>query len=373
MTPFRALLIPFQFSSVLPVLGLSLLLTLAVRSDITGILWILPAFITTSWLFKYAFIMLEHVADGEHEAPVVSLEMLGPFEQRPLFLLVVAVAIGSLLWRYDTTPGYVLVGAIVLALPAAIGVLGATRQVKLALNPVVILQTMRGMGWWYVVLLTLIAAVVASTMFLLNFTTWRVLSYVQIGFCVLMIFSLIGGVMYERRIEIGHEPRKSPERIAVQDQRERQRTLQRVLDEMYRATRLGDLVDAMTQLEKWQSGVTADHDHRALAQDVEMIHTTVMGWNDPGMLTATGRALATLLNQNGCTEALEELIATTLRSQPDFTFKSESALLPVIHGLQAERRVDLARQLVTNFVNTFPAQVTPGVNALLQRLSVVKP
>jgi len=372
VTPLRALLIPFQFSSVLSVLGLSLLLALAVRSDITGILWILPAFIMTSWLFKYAFVVLEHVADGEFEAPVVSLEMLGPFEQRPLFLLVIALAVGSLLWWYDTSAGYALVGAIVLALPAAIGVLGATGQVKLALHPVVILQTMRGMGWWYVALLMLIAAVLASTMLLLNFTTWRVLSYVQIGLCVLMVFSLIGGVMYERRIEIGHEPRKSPERVAVKDQRERQRTLQRVLDEMYRATRLGDLVDAMAQLEKWQSGVTADHDHRALALDVDMIHTTICSWNDPGILTAASRALAAMLLRSNCTEALDELIANTLQAQRDFTFKSERTLLPVVHGLQKERRSDLALQLATNFVNTFPAQVTPGINALMQRLSAVK-
>src|SRR5205085_9447932 len=95
------------------------------------------AFIITSWLFKYAFVMLEHVADGEAEAPVVSLEMLSPFEQRPLFLLVISIAIGLLLWQFDGIAARVLIGIIVVMIPASIGVLGATRRVMLALNPIV--------------------------------------------------------------------------------------------------------------------------------------------------------------------------------------------------------------------------------------------
>lgn len=372
MTPFRALLIPFHFSSLLPVVGLSLLLAVTVHSDITGILWILPAFMMTSWLFKYAFVMLESIADGEFHAPVVSLEMLGLFEQRPLFLLVILLVLVQLLWWFDGAASHVVVGAIAMALPAAVGVLGATHQVKVALNPIVVWQTMRGMGWWYALVLLTIAGCIALTISLLSAGTWQMILYIQIGVCVLMVFSLIGGIMYERRIELGHEPRNSPERIAVHEQHGRRRKLQHILDEMYGAIRLGDLATAMARLEQWQSDAAAESNHQALAQDVEMIHATIRRWNDPDMLTAASRALATLLVQQGCTEAMEEVIATTLQSQPHFTFKSETALLPVIHGLQTEGRRDLALQLVTNFVNTFSAQVTPAITALMQRLSAVK-
>jgi len=372
VTPFRALLIPFHFSSLLPVIGLSVILAVAVHSDITGIMWMLPAFIMTSWLFKYAFVMLEHIADGEVHAPVISLEMLGPFEQRPLFLLSMMLFIAWLLWWFDDMATHVFACAIAIALPAAVGVLGATRHVKLALDPVVIWQTANGMGWWYLAVLLLIVGVVGLITATVHSGVWQSVLYIEIGLCVLMVFSFIGGVMYERRIELGHEPRKSPERVAIDEQRQRQRQLQKMLDDMYNAVRLGDLVSAMKQLEHWQSEVASQHHHQALAQDVEMIHATIRGWNDPGMLTASSRLLAALLNQSGCTEALEELIATTLKSQTDFTFKSDTTLLPVVHGLQTERRPDLARQLVTNFVNSFPAQVTPGITALLQRLSVIK-
>ncbi len=62
-----------------------------------------------SWVFKYAFAMLESIADGEVYTPVVSMDMLSPFEQRPLVLLLMTIGITQLLWVFDETWTQVLI------------------------------------------------------------------------------------------------------------------------------------------------------------------------------------------------------------------------------------------------------------------------
>jgi len=90
------------------------------------------------------------------------------------------------------------------------------------------------------------------------------------------------------------------------------------------------------------------------------------------MLTAATRVLAEHLVRTGHADMLAELMTATLPSQPAFSFKSESTLLPVVHSLGALGRQDLALQLVLNFVNSNPAQVSTGISALRQRLELGK-
>lgn len=364
VTLIRALLTPFHFTSIVFITLLSLLLAIAINYDITDILWLLPAFIVTSWVFKYAFAMLESIAHGESAAPVASYEMLSVFEQRPMVLAVMVLGIAQFMWWMHGVAEYVLVAMLIALLPASIGILGATRRVMLSLNPLALWQTVTGMGWWYLVLLFVIATIVALTTRLASVGVWNAAIIWLIGMSVLLTFSLIGGVMYERRIEIGHEPRNSPERVAVHDQREHQRQLRRALDEMYTAVRLGDLVRGVRELEQWLTTVDDDF----VAADSEHIHSTVLGWNDVEMQIAVTRVLLVKLVNTEHPHMAGVITSTTLRNLSGFSFKSETELLPVVHAIQREFPV-VARQLVLNFVNTFPMTPTPGVTALLARLN----
>jgi hypothetical protein len=368
VTLLRALSIPFHPTSAIFIALLSILVAVAIRYDITGILWILPAFIATSWAFKYAFAMLESIADGEIEAPVASYEMLSVFEQRPFVLLLIVIGIGQFTWWIDGTKGYVLVALLIALIPASIGILGATQRVILSVNPLVLLQTVRGMGWWYVLLLTVVAALGGLSVWLVQSGVWLVVSVWQIGMSVLVVFSLIGGVMFERRIEIGHEPRISPEKVALVERREHERLLKRALDEIYNAVRLGDLVRAMRDLDQWLSSV----DDEFVASDCDHIHTTIMGWNDAEMLTAASRAIALTLVQVEHPDLLTVVVAATLKSLPAFTLKTEQSLLTVVHLLQSRGRRDLALPLVVNFVNNNSNQISSGISALRQRLEQAK-
>ena len=364
MTPLRALLIPFHFTSLVLVTTLALLLAAAIHFDPSGFLWLAPAFIITSWVFKYAFAMLEHIADGEAYAPAASIEMLSPFEQRPFVLLLVVLAAGQVAWRADNVIAWVLVGLLLVFIPAFIGLLGATRRVTLSLNPLALLQTVRGMGAWYLLVLLVIAATVAMGIWAVQSSWWLFILCWQIGVSVLLVFSLIGGTMYYRRIELGHEPRISPERMAAHVRRAHDRQLKRMLDDIYSAVRLGNLVRAMNGLEHWLSNA----DEEVIALDCMHIHSTIVTWNDADMLTASSRVLFAVLVDTHHPHMLEELVVATLKAQPRFTFKSESGLLPAVHALQEAGGNQLALRLVENFVNAFPAAVTTGITAVRQRL-----
>jgi hypothetical protein len=79
-----AVLVPWRLASILFIAISSTLLAFFQGKGVVGIV---GSYFLLSWLFKYAFVMLEHVASGRPDAPVVSAEMLGPFEQRPLILV----------------------------------------------------------------------------------------------------------------------------------------------------------------------------------------------------------------------------------------------------------------------------------------------
>ena len=80
MDLWKALRVPLQPASLIFV-GISSLILAVVAP--AGRLALIPGFFLVSWLFKYGYVLLEHVANGDVEAPAISAEMLGPFEARP--------------------------------------------------------------------------------------------------------------------------------------------------------------------------------------------------------------------------------------------------------------------------------------------------
>src|SRR5690348_12846946 len=83
-TFLRSLLVPWSLGCILFVAASALLLALLFGRGVAGIV---GSVLLLSWLFKYAYVLLEHVANGSLEAPAVSVDMIGPFEQRPLMQL----------------------------------------------------------------------------------------------------------------------------------------------------------------------------------------------------------------------------------------------------------------------------------------------
>ncbi len=81
MDHLRVLLVPFHPTNLLMVGIFSVLLTFCLsarhlrRCTRRAFLQI--------WVFKYCYVLIEHLADGATEPPVMDTDMLSPFEMRP--------------------------------------------------------------------------------------------------------------------------------------------------------------------------------------------------------------------------------------------------------------------------------------------------
>jgi hypothetical protein len=118
---------------------IGVLLTLAEHAGALG----LPAIvILVSWFLKYGFALPDHVIEGHPKPPLLSSEMVNPLEQRPLWTILLLVAVYFLTDALEPRLGrqsVVVLRLMVLAiLPAMVAGMSVTGRFIDALNPVVV-------------------------------------------------------------------------------------------------------------------------------------------------------------------------------------------------------------------------------------------
>jgi hypothetical protein len=259
----KYLLIPLRGASLVLIVTFSISLLIAATGGLLG----LPlALLTISWFFKYAFALLDHVADGVMEPPVLSYEMVNPVnESRPLGLVIIVFVYGFLTevlgyWlgaeiaRGLRVLGWVLLPAIIMTQAA-----GGFWQ---SLNPAVLLQIVVRVPGSYLLILAVLAGfwLLASALvswlpaaelpFPVHIPLPESLRIAILMYAWLASFAMIGGVLYVRRRELGFEPSHSPERIAEKEARERQRELDHLIDRIFAEWRGGAYGNAWRTIER---------------------------------------------------------------------------------------------------------------------------
>jgi hypothetical protein len=226
---------------------------LSMRAGLAG----LPlALMLLSWFFKYCFVVLDTALAGRTELPVLSLEMVNPFdEQRPLgvgLLLVAAVsAVFAAKIHLGTFAALALATAFGLLLPASIAVLGISGSLIHAAWLPRQFEILRGLGWDYVVLnlSILVAAAIAYAPLALDVPIWVSVAAAQLLF--LMLFALIGIAVFERRLEFGLDSRSPEEHRAERDRREHNQARQRMIDHAYEYFRHQKPLEGWHEIETW--------------------------------------------------------------------------------------------------------------------------
>jgi hypothetical protein len=263
METLKYLLVPLRGAALVLIVSFSLLLLIAANGGLLG----LPlAMLVISWFFKYGFAVLDQVADGVDEPPVLSYEMLNPAnESRPLgLLLVIAVFYFGTEALRPSLGGDVITllrAAGLLLVPAIIMTQAATGFVQ-SLNPVVLLQIIvRVPGSYALILAVLAGAWWLATMLV----TWLPAAELPLSieiplpegvriallmYAWLASFAMIGGVLYVRRLELGYEPSHSPERDAEKADRERRREIDHLIDRIFAEWRGGAYGNAWRTIEK---------------------------------------------------------------------------------------------------------------------------
>jgi hypothetical protein len=362
MTLLRALSLPFQTTSLLFVALTATLLALvgSIGGSIAP-LTIVSTYILLSWINKYAFALLDHAANGETQAPVASVEMLGPTGDWRAFVHPLLAALVSILawWLNGFTPAWVALAALPL-FPASVGALAISHHFLDAINPLALWRTVRDLGARYLVLLALMPGIAVVWVALLRMGLPRVVLYVAVELMVLAFYAAVGGALHERRIDLDFEPLRSPERQSQREAQEHARQRQAMLDAVYTSTHAGNYAEGPRRLKEWFESPAAQ-----LEPDAHATTEQALAWQKDRAVAETLRVLV-----RHCVDVRQPAVAlataqAALRRIPAFAVASEAEATELARYASQTGRPGLARRLLDNFAATQPqTALSPETAAL---------
>lgn len=359
----RYLTLPFTVAPLLLVAIFAVLLQVALHAGLLG----LPLFyIVGSWFLKYAFVLLEHTAQGRHGAPVFSMENANPLgETRPfLFGLLIATcygvgrALGSALGDGWATATYVL-GMTML--PAVIAIEAVTGSFVEALQPRGVAAMIRRLGPGYLIVMAIAAtcgwlaqwiAIDAAHLALL-------LRIALVMLLWLVLFSTLGGVIHERRFEIGFEPERSPEATRRKQVAALQRERDRFVDQVFAEYRAGSSINAWESIRQ-RAGQGAG----ALAE-YEWLYPRVAAWANPALANRIAHELLALLLASQRNGEAVKLVKDRLQADSRFGPATGEQTLRVAQLARDAGDWPLARTLIADFEQRFADSPVRGSVALL--------
>lgn len=297
MNLLRALALPFQFTSLLFAGVLACLLALV--ASVSPVLLpprLFGLYLLLSWLNKYAFALLDHAANGHHDAPVASVELLGPWGDLRAWVhptLAGLLALACWFWMPGQGAG---VGAAALMLwPASVAGLAITHELRDALDPRALWRNATGLGHAYGFALAGLAAAGILGLLLGSSSLPSALRYFGLALLWFALHALMGGVIFDRRHQLGFEPARSPERTQARRDAERQRRFQRMVDQLFSACRARNADAARRELQEW----FAPLDPIDFALDRRELLARAEGWGDDWASGLVTRELAVRIDRAG--------------------------------------------------------------------------
>jgi hypothetical protein len=365
----RYLAVPLRTAPLLLIGIFSVLLVLALRA---GFLGIPLGLILLSWFSKYSFVLMDHTAEGAAEPPVLSVEMVNPLsEQRPLILLLMVIGLFyAASWAGHWIGDRGALGLLFAAgaiLPAVVAVQGATNTVVQSLNPRRVLGLIMRLRGDYLVILGFIALVWLFARFVLESSIGGALPLVAqvalIMYAWLAVFALIGGVLFERRFDIGLDDVHTPESLdAVDDDRDApdERTRDKEIDRIYAEWRGGAHANA------WNTVLGLVGKSSDPIAELRWLYQRAAQWPDGRLADRLARELLPrLLAQRSTGEALD-LVRERLKKDARFRPAGSADLLTLVHLARAAGDRATARLLLRDFRKLYPGD---PAQAMVDRLN----
>ncbi|HET9862508.1 MAG TPA: hypothetical protein VFP37_03635 [Steroidobacteraceae bacterium] len=335
MDYLRVLAVPFSPTSLILAAAFAVLFTIF---DLGGLYGLIASLIAQIWIVKYCYVLIEHLADGAGEPPVMSTDMLSPFETRPWMQLAIVIGGALLCQAIGGKAGIALGVVLILLLPASIAVLGMGEPVYQAVNPLMLLRLVRGLGPWYLAILASIPVYLGILWLLDRAGLWALFTHAARILCEISFFGLIGGSLYLRRHQLGIEPSRSPERTAAREEAERVKLRARMLDEVFQQARIGKHVEATRPLARWLGGL----DGETAARDARFVASQVVGWDFIAGLNTIGSTLIRHLLRAGRPDAALAVFETLRQRAPTLTLDSPDDLRLLIEYAENAGRQQLA-------------------------------
>jgi hypothetical protein len=368
----RYLAIPLRMEPLLLIGTFSVLLVVAVKAGLFGIAL---GLILLSWFTKYAFVLMDRLAEGVTEPPVLSIEMVNPVsEQRPMVMLLLTIG----LFYSSNAAGYwigkpgalVLMIAVAAILPAIVAVQGATGMVVQSLNPRRVLGLIGRLRWDYVLILGFIALVGLFFEVVLESSFGDALPLVLrialLMYAWLALFSLIGGVLFERRFDIGLDDVHTPEHLDTGDDEgdaPDERARDKEIDRIYAEWRGGAHANA------WKTVLALVSQSKDEIAELRWLYQRASQWPDGRLAERLARELLPrLLAKRSTGEALD-VVREQLRKNAQFRPAGSADLLALVHLSRAAGDRATARLLLQDFSKLYPGDpAQPVVDRLNTQL-----
>lgn len=359
----RYLAIPLRMAPLLLIGTFSVLLILAAKAGLFGI----PlGLIILSWFTKYSFVLMDHLADGVVEPPVLSIEMVNPLsEQRPMIMLLLTI---GLFYASDAASYWVgKQGALVLLiavgaiLPAIVAVQGATGTVVQSLNPRRVLGLIGRLRGDYVLILGFIGLVWLFFRIVLESAFGdalpMVLRIALLMYAWLAVFSLIGGMLFERRLELGLDDVHTPESIDADDDDETpdERARDKEIDRIYAEWRGGAHANA------WKSVLALVSESKDELAELRWLYQRAAQWPDGRLAERLARELLPRLLAKRITGDALDITRERLRKNPQFRPAGSADLLTLVHLAKAAGDRATARLLLHDFATLYPGDPAQAV------------
>jgi hypothetical protein len=302
--------------------AITFFLKAAAFMSLVGIWAVIAALLLNTWVLKYCYVLIEQIADGASEPPVMDTDMLSPFESRPW--LQGALIAGGITLCYKLGGGAGVAAAVVMliAFPASAALLGMGENVFQAMNPLAWWRVIRGLGPWYLALLGMLLVSAAIFSQLLRWQPPLLIAVALVLMCEVAFFGLIGACIWIRRRQLGFEPSRSPERAAARVESERVKQRAKMLDEVFTNTRIGKHVDATAPLARWLRDVDAEH----VARDSLHVAEQALKWQLPLALNSIGSTLIRHLLRFGRPDAALAIYEMFRHRSAQFTMDSAADL-----------------------------------------------
>jgi hypothetical protein len=373
MNLLKVLAMPFQVGSLLFVAASSLVLGLIISMGssvgiATIVLSLYAIWAMLVWLTNYALRLIDDVANGVREASAASAEMLtNPLlDSRCWVHPVIAVGLGAMHHFNPSWPVWPTLLVATLVFPVSIGACAMSGHARDALKPAAMVRVVLGLGPWYGLLVVLVAGCALLGVVLARVLPMGAVLIASEQLLLLVVYAAIGGVLYERRIELAFEPRLSPERRADLAETERLAGRQHFLDGLYNDLRVRETKRAIATTRQW----LAARGPNERAGDLQAILQAGGNWKElreyPRLLQGLVPALLELKQPALAYTVAEAVLATN----PGFTAESEADATALVGYALATGRRRGAGQLLQNYLGRAgaPAEPGPQLAALRARL-----
>jgi hypothetical protein len=269
---------------------------------------------------------------------------------------VLAVAVGFLHYMYPQWPVWPTLLATTLLFPASIGACVMSGHAWDALNPRLMARVVQGLGAWYVLLVVFLAFCATLGVVLARQLQLGAILFAAEQLLMLLVYAAIGGALYERRFELGFDPRNSPERKAQRMEDARAAHRQEFLDGLYNDLRLRETQRAITNAKRWFGDLQSDQ----LAGDVRALLAAGKNWTNLRDYARLLQGFMPVLLERGQPALAYAIAETGLAVDAGFSATEEGQSVVLVgYALDTGRR-RAATLLLDNYLQRGGAGRAPG-------------